>query len=165
MSTITIGFSKPKKFMIGSWLISKWMNQPYSHVFIKFDSKQIPSTVYHAAHGMVHFMELENFKRVNEIVKEYSITVEDSVRKEFLVRGIYLAGSKYAYDELVKIMFMDILNSLDIKIKTFDSKGYICSELVGYLMNKQLNVEFDKPLYLLRPDDIDKKLEELYGKA
>lgn len=150
--------------MIGAWLISKWMNRPYSHVFIKFHSKQIPTTVYHAAHGMVHFLELGNFENVNEIVKEYEIPVEEIIRKEFLVRSIYLSGTKYAYDQLVKIACMDVLNSLGIQIKTFDSKGYICSELVAYLLVKQLNVEFDKPLYLLRPDDIDKKLESLYGR-
>lgn len=151
--------------MIGAWLISKWMCKPYSHVFIKFNSTQIPTTVYHAAHGMVHFMELGNFQAVNEIVKEYEIPVEDLVRKEFLIRSIYLSGTKYAYDQLVKIACMDVLNSAGIEIKTFDSKGYICSELVGYLLVKELNVKFDKPLHLLRPDDIDKKLEELYGKA
>jgi len=70
---IYVGFSKPIKCKIGAKAISWWIGAPYSHTYIRFESSdpEIPSNVYHAAHGMVHFMTQERFHSINQTVVEY----------------------------------------------------------------------------------------------
>lgn len=161
MSKIYIGFSYPKEFKIGAAGIAMWMNRPYSHVYVRFENNKIPSTVYHAAHGMVHFREFENFKLENNIVKEYCIEISEETRKKLLIECVCLAGEKYGYSELCKIFTSDIIFACTKKTVIFNNgKGYICSELVGKLCVNDLGMTFTKPLHLLKPSDIDEGLEK-----
>lgn len=166
MAKIYIGFSYPKEFKIGAYAIKKWMGTEYSHVYLRFESSspEVPSNVYHAAHGMVHFREFENFKKDNLVIKEYAIEVSQSGRLKTLVDCMYLSGEGYGYAELGKIFATDIAHFLGCQLVTYDGRGYICSELVGDLLVKQLQLKFDKPTHLLKPLDIDLKLEQIYGK-
>lgn len=163
MAKIYIGASYPKKFKIGAYAIAKWSSVNYSHVFIRFESDTMPGTVYHAAHGMVHFRSTDNFLKENDIIKEFYINVTDDVRKQILIECVNLAGEKYGYLELVKIFVTDIADSLNIKLCTKNSKGYICSELVGKIIVEKLGYTFDKPLFLLKPVDIVETLEVKHG--
>lgn len=162
--TIYVGLSTPKDFKIGAKCISWWMNRPYSHVYIRFVSsdKDIPSNVYHAAHGMVHFREFNNFQKENKVIKEYEIPVTAEIRKRALIKCMQLSGEKYGYLELPKILMSDIVyNICKQEIKFTNSKGYICSELVGTLLVDDLGIEFNHLLHLLKPSHIDDKLSEL----
>lgn len=163
MSKIFIGFSYPKKFKIGAYAIAKWSNVNYSHVYIRFESESMPGTVYHAAHGMVHFRSTDNFLKENNIVKEFCIEVTEQQRLDILKQSIQLAGEKYGYLELVKIFSTDVAAGIGIKLCTENSKGYICSELVGKIMVEKLGYTFDKPLFLLKPVDIVETLEVKHG--
>lgn len=164
MGKIFIGSSYPKKFKIGAFLIAKWSNVDYSHVYVRFESDNMPGTVYHAAHGMVHFRSTDNFLKENNIVEEFEIPDSELIRKPFLINCINIAGEKYGYLELVKIVLNDLANYFNCELINFDSRGYICSELVGKLMVEHLNFSFNKPLNLLKPIDIIKALELKYGK-
>jgi len=161
MKNIIIGFSYPKHFKIGAALIAWWTNQKYSHVYVRFESSnsKIPSNVYHAAHGMVHFISYENFLKTNNTIIEYKLSVDDEVRTDVLVHCMTLAGEKYGHMELIKIFISDLVYTLTKKHISFcNSKGYICSELVGKIMNYILDTKFEKPLNLLKPNDIEEKL-------
>lgn len=159
MGKIYIGFSYPKEFKIGAKAIAWWTSSPYSHVYLRFESSKIPSSVYHAANGMVHFREFDNFTKDNHIIKEYEIELNDDHRLQTLIRCMKLSGEKYGTAELVKIFISDIAFAVCEKIFIFqNSKGYICSELVGELCRDMLGLSFEKPLFLLKPIDIDKKL-------
>lgn len=158
-----IGFSYPKKFKLGAWIISKWIGKPYSHVYIKFESNKIPNTVYHAANGMVHFIAEENFKAVNNVIKEIKLPHSDIARKVILSHAIYLSGIKYGYTELFKIFISDICTYLNCPIlKSYNGAGYICSELVGEVLEDYYGVQWNKPKHLLKPNDIE---EVLNGKT
>lgn len=162
---IIVGFSTPKGLKLGAFLIRLWTKSKYSHVYIRFESsnKKIPLNVYHAAKGMVHFREYEKFKHDNNIIKEYEIPITAEDRVDLLVNSMKLSGEVYGYFELLTIFLMDILNYFNIKVKTYDGKGYICSELIGFLMIKILKVCFTKPTYLLKPLDIELKIKEYLG--
>ena len=163
MEKIYIGFSYPKKFKIGAVGIAMWMNRPYSHVYIRFESSKLPSNVYHAANGMVHFREFENFKKENNIIKEYIIPLTSEARTKFLTKAVYMAGEKYSFIELAQIMGSDIAyNVLNKELKFKDAKGYICSELAGSLCSTELGIEFNRPLNLLKPSHVDMALEGKY---
>ena len=161
MSSIYIGFSYPRKFKIGAWLISWWTKTPYSHVYIRFPEKKISSTVYHAANGMVHFRTQENFLKENEIIVEYTIDSTEEAKLAVLQHCMNLSGEKYGYSELIKIFLLDLCDRLGCnQFKTYDGIGYICSELVATIMSDFMLVSWKKPKYLLKPKDIEDKLIE-----
>lgn len=156
---ITIGFSRPKKFMLGAYLIGKWIGRSYSHVFMCFDSKSLGmQSVYHASHGMVHFMAKDNFLINNNIIKEYTISVTDEQYNKILKRAMLLAGIAYSNKELFKTAFYDIARTFGLKYLPSDDIGYICSELVGKILIEELGYNFEKTTCILNPADIDNAL-------
>lgn len=161
---IYIGFSSPHKKKIGSELIKWWTEVPYSHTFIRFESSdpEMPSNVYHAAHGRVHFIEYENFKKENQVYREFALPVENTTRKKVLAKCMRLSFTGYGYCELFKILYVDCHYGLGFGVPdTFNGKGYICSELVGKMLVEYFNYQFKKPLYLLKPNEIHDKLIEM----
>lgn len=162
-----IGFSYPKKFKIGAFLISWWTKRPYSHVYIEIPIRSLSrDTVYHAAHGSVHFRAKEKFLRENNTVVEYELDVDRELRLKVLDKCIELAGEDYGYIELAKIFLMDICHYFKCKFIDVngDGKGYICSELIGDLL-LTLGYEIKKPLHLLKPNDIEEILQNGKTKA
>ena len=166
MSKIYIGFSCPKHFSIGSYSIKTWIREQYSHVYLRFEStnQEIPTTVYHAANGMVHFKPFLKFKEDNSVIKEYCVTLPEEHRIKTLSDCMWLSGEKYGYKELITILFYDIAYYFGKKLETYDGAGYICSELVATLLINRLGLKFGKPAYLLKPNCVDKKLQEEYLK-
>lgn len=164
MKTIYIGFSSPINFKIGAELIKEWTRSNYSHVYMRFENESLGlSTVYQASHGMVHFMEYENFLKINKCMKEYKIVVNDKDYKELLIKCIKLLGEPYGYVELLVTAFYDVCNTLHIKFIPKDGKGYYCAELISCICSQIFNIQFDKPAYLLCPQDLDNKLKGIYG--
>lgn len=159
-----VGFSSPKKKKIGSELIKWWTKSPYSHVYIRFESSKIPSTIYHAAHNYVHFISYDRFLTQNTVYSEHRIEVTEALKSEILTHCVNLSGEKYGYSELAKLFFMDLAHRMGCKLAFHDGKGYICSELVGEVLKKFFNVTFDKPKYALSPSDIEKVIIILCGK-
>lgn len=157
---IYIGFSTPKTFKIGAEIIKFFTKSPYSHAYIRLESEKIQTTIYHAAHGMVHFKSEENFKKDTKVIKEYKIETNYSQKIEVLKRAIDLSGEKYSFWELVQILLYDFANEVGVKTDHSDLSGYICSELVGKILEEVFNYKFKKPTYLLKPKDIDLALQE-----
>lgn len=157
---IIIGFSAPNKYKLGAEAIKWWSSSSYSHVYIRFKSSNpsVPSTVYHAANGMVHFRTFENFKKDNNIIKETLIEVSTEDRIDILTHCMELSGEPYGVMELVVIFIKDLTHYLGIELEAHDGKGYICSELVGKIMIEKFGYKFDKPTFLLKPTDIDEVL-------
>lgn len=156
---IYVGFSYPKRFKIGAWLIAKWMGKPYSHVYLKFVSPSITNTIYQASHGMVHFTSEARFLEDNTSIKEIAIPAKDTTRLLALRHAISLAGEAYGYIELAKIFAYDIIFNVTGKAQGFqNSKGFVCSELAGKLLTDLYGITWHKPTHLLRPDDIEKGL-------
>ena len=162
---LSIGFSSPKKCGIGAELIKLWMNKPYSHVYLKLNHTSGRQSVYHAAHGMVHFKAYENFLKDNIVIKEYDIELTNEQRTRLLDHCLDLAGEPYSFISLMQIVAVDICHSLNINVIPQNKPGYICSELVGQFCKEELGINFKKPKYLLRPDDIEEGLETFYGKT
>lgn len=165
MQKIIIGFSSPNKWKIGAEAIKMWTASDYSHCYIRFVSSdpEIPSNVYHAASGHVHFVTYENFLKTNRTVKEYHLDVTPEERKKILIKCMKLSFTGYGTIELVKIFGLDILHFVGINnVNTKNSKGYICSELISEVLAEKFNLKFDKPQYLLKPSDIDKSLKQRF---
>lgn len=159
MSKIHVGFSYPKRFKIGAKAISLWMNRPYSHVYVRLTYPNSKDVIFHAAHGMVHFKSISNFLKENDVVKEYEMDMTEVCSDSFFDQCMELAGEKYSIAELINIFISDVHFYLFRKnIKLYNNRGYICSELVGELCQNKLKIRFNKPLFLLKPSDIDEAL-------
>ncbi len=162
MKRIFIGLSSPNTFKITSELIKIWDQTEYSHAYVRFEGNEatgMPSTVYHAAHGMVHFREFEKFKKDNDVIKEYEFQIEDKKKSSILVYCVDLAGDVYDYLDLLMIVKSDISKKLGFDVSTYDGPGYICSELVGKILINEFNFQFSKPTHLLTPKDISESLD------
>lgn len=157
---IFVGFSKPKKFKPGAAAIAWWTEKPYSHVYFRFSYSDSKDAVFHAAHGLVHFLSADNFRRDNKVCKEYMIEVSDHEQDLWFDECMKYAGEKYGTIELVKIFISDLAwMAFKKEVSWKNGGGYICSELLGNLCVTRLGLTFDKPLFLLKPSDIDAKLE------
>jgi hypothetical protein len=155
MTNIYIGFSRPKKWAIGSSAIMLWTNSNCSHTYIRFESDKIQSTVYHAAHGMVHFVTQDHFLDHNTVIDEFALPIDSDKRIDVMKWCMDQCGEKYSQLELIKIFIHDCLYRLFKLIPDFgDSRGYICSELVAKLLKYKWNLDFKKPVYLLSPKDV-----------
>lgn len=153
---VVISFSYPKKFKIGAKLISLFINRPYSHVLIHWYSKSLDRTlVYQASHGQVHFIEMQNFLKDNDIVKSYKVNLLDDQYNELIRRCVDLAGQPYATMELLKLSIHEILAKVNIKCDFNDTKGYICSELMADILETMYGKVFKKPKNQITPSDID----------
>jgi hypothetical protein len=136
---------------IGSRLIRWWMGTEYSHVYARWHlNTQDRDILYEASHGAVHFRKYQNFLKENKVVVEFSIPVTDEQFLRFSQKCIDLAQEPYSKLELLQIFISDLLKS---KKETKDRHGYICSELLSILL-LDLGFQFNKPTYLIRPDDI-----------
>lgn len=155
---LIIGFSKPNKFKLGAWLISAWIGKPYSHVYIRYTDAQGRDLVFQAAHGMVHLIEWYNFRLHNTTVATKTLTVTQSQYET--LRDFYYneLGAPYSYLGLISVPLHDLLWKLGFYFKGVDDPGYICSELCAKALRQILNIEFQKPNNLVRPDDIERAL-------
>ena len=155
---ITIGCSRNSSCKIGSELIQLWQGTNYSHVYARwYLSTQEREIVFQASHGLVHQVSLENFIKDNIIIKEFLLDLSDEQFKKFSQKCIDLSGVPYSIMELLQIFISDVSNG---KIKFTDQPGYICSELMAELLEDFFNAKFDKPNFLVRPDDIIMFLEK-----
>lgn len=153
---IHIGFSCPRKFMIGAEAIMWWTNYPYSHTYLRFEYSDSRDAIFHAAHGSVHFLSVGNFQRDNKSIKEYTIEVSSELHDQLFDQCMDLAGEKYSVMELVNIFISDVVfKTMHKEVKVYNNRGYICSELIGKLCEDRLQLTFSKPLFLLKPSDID----------
>jgi len=155
MRNIIIGFATPTKFKVGAALIRWWINKPYSHVFVKYQDDQGRAMVFQASHGIVHLCSQERFLSDNTIIKTYNTNISEVEYQQF--RDFYYdkLGESYAYLDIAIIMMYDILTKA-INIKSVpDAPGYVCSSLIASMLYNIKGISCNKPLHLIRPDDID----------
>lgn len=155
---VYVGFSRPRKFKIGAFLIAWWASKPYSHTFFGYTDSENRELVFHAAHGTVHQILVKNFEKENLIVKQ--VLMEFSIEEYQELRDICYekCGKLYSTKQILLMPIHDLAAKFGILMKTKDDDGYICSELVGYALNKIKHIKFNKPFNYLRPDDIEKAL-------
>jgi len=155
MKKITIGFSKStKKFAIGSVLIRWYMQTPYSHVYMKFDSPSLNRTlIYEAVGAGVRFIGFERWKQHAVEVKSYSFEICDESYTKLMQFCVDNAGIEYGFWQNLGIVIANIFNQ---KYNPA-TDGANCSETIGVIL--ALNgYEFQKEFNLLTPKDIDEAL-------
>ena len=103
--------------------------------------------------------ESNNFNKDNITLKSYSIEVDSKEHDEIFDECMGLSGEQYSIIALIKIFITECILRLTGKVISFgDTRGYVCSELVGKLCVDRLKIKFNKPTFLLEPSDIDEGL-------
>jgi hypothetical protein len=78
MKTVRIALTTPNYFKVTSWITKLRLGRKYCHAcVISQDNESGLYDVSQAAHGMVHEMDLDIFKEKNNLVKVYTLTMND----------------------------------------------------------------------------------------
>lgn len=125
-----IGFSKPKKFKLFSYLVRKVLKIPYSHVYIAFDVKN-HDILIHANFKGVNALCYESFLKENDIVDAFNVK-EVFKESEVWSYAVSQLGKPYSVWNILAIW-------LGIPLKDGE-KRFICSELVLRALNLQHKV-------------------------
>ena len=161
MKQIIVGFSKPTKKKCGAELIKWWLKEDYSHVILSWTDDQNRDIVWHAAHGSTHLMLLENFNKVNNLVKTYKLdltTEEYNKLRDFCYQ---YAGTPYAFMDLLHIVIYDICKNNNINFIPENENGFICSEYISLALKEAKGLTIPKPSHLMTPKDVDILLKEV----
>ncbi len=152
ISTITIGFSKPKNRLlpIASWLIRLYEKTPYSHVYVRFYSESINRTlVYEAVGEGVRFVGLKEWELKAEEVASFTLPVKKCNATTLLQYCVDHAGEEYGFWQNVGIVIADVFRMRKNPFR----RGKNCSEAIGDLLRME-GYELPKEPNLLTPKDI-----------
>lgn len=142
MKKLTVAFSKPKEFKIGSAVIRLAEGTNFSHVSLRWYSASIDcDLVYQASHGMVHFVSGARFDQENETVAEYSVEVTDEQFTAITKKCVELAGVKYGTLQIIG-MALERVSGIKNPFRDGD-KTFVCSELVGEVLKQIMNIDLD----------------------
>lgn len=155
---ITIGFSTPKEFKIGSALIRTIERTDFSHVYIALAPRlnsPLPFTkVFQASYGDVNCLTYANFKDKNEIFFEKAIEVDEKAYYE-VANWLWSQLQKpYAFTQLLGIAF----NS---SIGKQGDDSYICTELVARLLKDKLKLDIRQSLDYIGLNDMKEIIEAI----
>lgn len=158
MKKIIVGFSRPKKWNILSYLIMKFQRTNYSHVYVKFRSESLNRDLIYQASGLqVNFVGSSLFYEHHIVVGEFELEISAEIYKKTLQFSVDKAGSPYSMKQLFNILLYTFTGKSILK----DGRNaYICSELVGEILSDNFKIVIDKDLDIVTPKDIYKILSK-----
>lgn len=162
MRNVIVGFSRPKRWNLLSWLIMKVQKANYSHVYIKFYSPSLDREIIYQASGLqVNFIGSKLFNEHHVTVHEFQFPVSDESHTNAMRFAVDKAGSPYS----IKQLFSILLYLATGKVYFRDGRSaYVCSELIGQMLTEDLKIPVNKDLDLVVPRDIyEILLKEFYG--
>lgn len=123
-------------------------------MYIRWYSASLDRNLIYQASGLqVNFVGLEEFSVASRIIKEFPIQVSDQAFLKVLQFAVDNSGKPYSVKELLgygwAIAFAKKTNPLGDGRKTF-----VCSELVGTILDEVLQIPVGKDLDLITPKDV-----------
>lgn len=167
MTEIIIGFSKSKKFFpIVGWLIQLVQGTPFSHVYMKRESKY-GEYVYHAHGSGVGFSSINWFLVQNQPVAEFTIQISQEAKDKILNRAIELCGRPYSQKDILGILLAQWFNTKS-NLLSDGEYAFVCSGLIVELLHEGgivLKSQWGKDPELVTPKDMYGKLKEMFPNA
>ena len=149
-----IYFSRPRRWDIGSWIIQKTQNTPFSHVAIYYDEKVYESTLRDIKPGQ----SLKDWLEYNAIVMRVDVDFPEGWtnyrRLKFQSLLQFAMEQPYSLSQIFGIWLSD---RLGLKSNPFPNgrNAYICSELVAQaLRHTGVNLPRFKRRDLITPKDL-----------
>ena len=138
METITVGFSRPKKWKPFAWLIMTAYRIDYDHVYIKFHSDSLQrDVIYQASKSMINFMGTSVFESDNIVVREFQVKISAESKVKLMQFAIDNAGKPYSLKEVVGLAWVKICSWFGKKVTNPFKEGtdeYVCSVLADYIL-------------------------------
>jgi hypothetical protein len=154
MHKIIVGLSRHRDFAIFGRGIQWFQGTPYSHAYIRFDSTEFNRTIIYQASGLrVNLISKAKFDSINFIVKEFEVEISDEKFSEILGFCADELGKPYSLKAIIGIVFHTLFGWKVINSDKLES--FICSELVGYILQMIGIIEQNKDLDYFTPKDVD----------
>lgn len=155
---IYVGFSRPQKWKLFSWLIRMYQGGTnYSHVYIKFNmpvgDDSVPM-VWEASYGEVHLITYENFLKRNKAVYEFELKCELENWMDMLKFMLSKLQKPYGKKTIIGLLLYD---AFGWRLWSDGSESFICSEAVARLLGMcpdQSSCDY------LTPKDLYKLMED-----
>jgi hypothetical protein len=157
MKTITIGFSRSKKFLpVGSLAIRAYMRTPYSHVYLRFFSESLNRTLIYEAVGVgVRFIGEKQWSKHAVEVASFEVDITDDNYITLLQYCVDHAGLEYGFMQNVGIPLSKLFN---LESNPFQSGSNCPEEIYKILQIAGYKVEGKKDL--VTPKDLYKLLSK-----
>jgi hypothetical protein len=159
MSSIVVGFSRPKKWFVPfSWLIRLATKSKFSHTYICFYYKDYKRWVVYQASGLkVNFISKKMFSSLELVAEEFLIPINKKTKLKVIQKAIDKCGSPYGVGQIFGfslVLFMRLFGK-SIKNPFYSKSSYVCSELVGDIL-KEIHVKNSEKLdpSVMTPKDV-----------
>jgi hypothetical protein len=166
MSKIIVGFSKSKlKFPIGSWAIRAYQGTPFSHTYIRVESKRPDRSdhILHASEGIIQHMSGTQFDKKHQVVYEYEIDIPEEKFMELKNAMHELSGANYSVMQNLGIVLVDFMAIFGKHIKNPWQKGWNCSEFVMDMLKLVFPGKYDHiDSNTVTPKQLRNMLKEVY---
>jgi len=161
MKTVSIGFSRPSKWKLLSWIIRKVQGTDYSHVYLRFHSDSLDRDLIYQASGLqVNFVGKTLFEKDHIAVKEFDLQISDEAHKKALQFAVDTAGMPYSIKQLFGILVYSLTGK---RVLQDGRSAYVCSELVAQMLSEDLGITITKDLDIVTPKDVYNILETYDG--
>ena len=167
MRKLIIGFSRPNKFKVGSFIIRLFEKTEYSHCFIKWNSTSLDEVLLYHAHskGGLNFISTQNFIKDHSIVKEYEIELDPLIHKAIQKYCVQKAGSEYGYLQLIGIAYYRLMLFFKRKVSNPFPQGQVCSEIILRIFKHIIRAKIEGiDENVAGPHDIEKVLHKMEAK-
>jgi hypothetical protein len=138
MDSIIVGFSKPNTWKPFSWLIMTGYDTPFDHVYIRWHSDKLNRDIIYQASGtMVNFMGQQFFDN-NIIIDEFPVPITSAKKLSMIQFAMDNSGKPYGIKECFGLAWVRICQMFGKTVSnpfTADGSTYVCSELVGYILD------------------------------
>jgi hypothetical protein len=157
---IIVGFSRPRKWKIFAQAIMWWDKSDASHGYIRFRSERWDNNfIYQSSHSQTNFVGGEYFQKINKVVEEFEIEVEESIESRIGNLCVDREGKPYAIKQVIGIAMMNIMFVISfgkVRIKNPFSDGdeeTDCIEEVAAILKEALGIEapFDMDSVSVKP--------------
>lgn len=161
MKSIVIGFSRPTKFSVHSWIIQKIDKASFDHAYLKFHSDTLSrDIIYQSNWRGVEFIGTGLWLTTTMPIEEYSIAVDDNQYMSMMQFCVDNAGISYNY---LGVIGAGLVKLGLCKTNPFNSglKTEFCSEIVARCLNVVDPAQFQLDAANITPSDLNQLFKKL----
>ena len=155
MRHIAIGFSRPRRWSLFSWLVRQIEGgTPYSHTYLRWQSRAAQvHIVYEASGTSLKFYNFNLWHTKNHIVDEFEFELTPAQYHDLLKITMTNAGVKYGFLQVLGIALVRLF-SLSKNPFADGRASQVCSEIVGRFLEDVMDFDTKLDLDVAGPRDI-----------
>lgn len=156
--TISVGFSYHSENVV-SWMIKKYDNRPFSHVYLKVENELTGNVIVYQASGLnVNAAYYPIFLKKAVVVKEITFNVDTKHCNQTVSFMESKLGMPYSMTQLIGFVYLKLVRKLGFKVKNNpfgkNQEAYVCSEIVTQVLRDVFSMKIDADLDSVSPSDV-----------